>query len=67
MGSGLRRAMASIVSPIVAGVLIEHHMLSTWAWTAAAVAAVGIVVSRNSVVGETVPSADPVTESPTAV
>jgi hypothetical protein len=28
-------SMVSIVSPIVAGLLIEHQMLTAWAWVAA--------------------------------
>lgn len=39
-------SMASIVTPILAGVLIGHHQLTAWAWTAAGVAAVGVVISR---------------------
>jgi MFS family permease len=38
-------SMASVVSPVIAGLLIEHHMLTAWAWTAAGVAAVGILLS----------------------
>ena len=40
-------SMASIVSPVVAGVLIEGHMLTAWAWLAAGVAAIGVVLSRK--------------------
>ena len=40
-------SMASIVAPVVAGLLIEHHMLTAWAWTASAIAVAGIVVSRG--------------------
>lgn len=39
-------SMASIVTPILAGVLIGHHQLTAWAWTAAGVAVVGAVISR---------------------
>lgn len=39
-------SMASIVTPILAGVLIGHQMLTAWAWTAAGVAAIGAVISR---------------------
>ena len=40
-------SMASIVAPIVAGLLIEHQHLTAWAWLAAALAAVGAVLSRS--------------------
>ena len=40
-------SMASIVSPIVAGLLIERHMLTEWAWVAAGLAAVGVAFSRD--------------------
>lgn len=48
------QSMAAIVTPIVAGLLIEYGMLTTWAWTAAAIAAVGVVMSRR---GFTAPAA----------
>ena len=35
-------SMASIVSPIVAGLLIERHLLKEWAWVAAGLAAIGV-------------------------
>jgi MFS family permease len=40
-------SMASIVSPVIAGLLIERQMLREWAWTAAALAAIGIAFSRE--------------------
>ena len=40
-------SMASIVSPIVAGLLIEHQMLKEWAWVAAGLAAIGVALSRE--------------------
>ena len=40
-------SMASIVSPIVAGLLIERHMLKEWAWVAAGLAAIGVALSRE--------------------
>ena len=40
-------SMASIVSPMVAGLLIEHRMLKEWAWVAAGLAAIGVVLSRD--------------------
>jgi MFS family permease len=35
--------LAAIVSPIVAGLLIERGLLAQWAWVAAAVAAIGLM------------------------
>jgi len=40
-------SMASIVSPIVAGLLIQHQMLTAWAWVAAGLAAIGVALSRE--------------------
>ena len=40
-------SMASIVAPIVAGLLIQYRLLSAWAWLAAGLAAVGTVLSRG--------------------
>ncbi len=40
-------SMASIVSPIVAGLLIQHQMLTEWAWVAAGLAAIGAALSRE--------------------
>jgi MFS family permease len=37
-------SMAAIVAPSVAGVLIDRGLLSAWAWLAAALAAVGLLV-----------------------
>ena len=46
---------ASMVAPIVAGFLIEHHHLSAWAWTAAGIASVGLVTTLTSRSGATQP------------
>ena len=51
-------SMASIVSPIIAGLLIERQMLTAWAWVAAGLAAVGIVLSRESLTVYATASAD---------
>ena len=40
-------SMASIVSPILGGVLIEHQLLKEWAWVAAGLAAIGVALSRE--------------------
>jgi MFS family permease len=40
-------SMASIVAPIVAGVLIQRQMLREWAWVAAGLAAAGVALSRD--------------------
>jgi MFS family permease len=40
-------SMASIVAPIVGGLLIEKQMLKEWAWAAAGLAAVGVALSRE--------------------
>jgi MFS family permease len=40
-------SLASTIAPIVAGLLIEHQMLTGWAWTAAGLAVVGVVMSRE--------------------
>jgi len=40
-------SMASIVSPIASGLLIEHGMLAAWAWMASALAVVGVMLSRQ--------------------
>ncbi|HEY6362223.1 MAG TPA: MFS transporter [Vicinamibacterales bacterium] len=37
-------SLAAIASPVIAGVLIEHQMLTHWAWVSAAMAAVGLFV-----------------------
>ena len=44
---GLTQSLASIaqiIGPILAGVLIENHLLYTWAFVAAGVAAMGIII-----------------------
>jgi drug/metabolite transporter (DMT)-like permease len=40
-------SMASIVAPVLSGVLIEHGMLTAWAWAAAALASVGVFLTRD--------------------
>jgi MFS family permease len=40
-------SLASIVAPVLAGVLIEHQHLSLWAWSAAGLAAIGVLMSRG--------------------
>jgi MFS family permease len=40
-------SMASIVAPVIAGVMIQYRLLTFWAWLAAALAAVGAVLSRS--------------------
>ena len=40
-------SMASIVSPVASGFLIGHGLLAGWAWMAAALAAVGVMLSRH--------------------
>ena len=40
-------SMASIVAPIVAGLLIQYRLLTAWAWIAAGLAAVGAVLARG--------------------
>jgi MFS family permease len=40
-------SMASIVAPIVAGLLIERRLLSEWAWVAAGLAVIGVALSRD--------------------
>jgi MFS family permease len=51
-------SMASIVSPIVGGLLIERHLLKEWAWAAAALAAVGVALSREGLPFYATASAD---------
>ena len=41
-------SMASIVSPLASGFLIGHGMLTAWAWMAAVLAAVGVMLSRGA-------------------
>jgi MFS family permease len=40
-------SFASVLAPIIAGVLIQHNMLTLWAWLAAGMALVGAVLSRT--------------------
>ena len=51
-------SMASIVSPIVAGLLIEHQLLTEWAWVAAGLAAIGVALSREGLTFYATASAD---------
>ena len=51
-------SMASIVSPIVGGLLIERHLLKEWAWLAAGLAAVGVALSREGLPFYATASAD---------
>jgi MFS family permease len=51
-------SMASIVSPIVAGLLIERHLLKEWAWVAAGLAAIGVALSREGLPFYATTSAD---------
>ena len=51
-------SMASIVSPIVAGVLIERQLLMEWAWVAAGLAAIGVALSREGLPFYATASAD---------
>ena len=53
-------SMASIVSPIASGLLIEHGMLSAWAWMASALAVVGVMLSRQGWSVYSATPADPV-------
>ena len=53
-------SMASIVSPVASGLLIQHGMLAAWAWVAAALAGVGVMLSRQGWTVYTRASADPV-------
>lgn len=41
-------SMASIVAPAIAGIVIQHRLLTLWAWAAAAMAIVGAVLARPS-------------------
>lgn len=40
-------SMSSIVAPVAAGLLIQHQMLTAWAWATAGLALVGVVLSRE--------------------
>jgi MFS family permease len=51
-------SMASIVAPVVAGLLIERQMLREWAWAAAGLAAVGAALSREGLPFYATASAD---------
>jgi len=51
-------SMASIVAPIVGGLLIERQMLKEWAWAAAGLAAVGVGLSREGLPFYATASAD---------
>jgi MFS family permease len=53
-------SMASIVSPIASGLLIEHGMLAAWAWMASALAVVGVMLSRQGWSVYSATPADPV-------
>jgi DHA1 family tetracycline resistance protein-like MFS transporter len=41
-------SLAAIGAPVLAGILIEHQMLREWAWTAAALAALGLIVWKTA-------------------
>lgn len=51
-------SMASVVSPIIGGLLIERHLLKEWAWVAAGLAAVGVALSREGLPFYATASAD---------
>jgi len=51
-------SIASIVAPIVGGLLIERQMLKEWAWAAAGLAAVGVALSREGLPFYATASAD---------
>jgi len=51
-------SMASIVTPIVGGLLIEKQMLKEWAWAAAGLAAIGVALSREGLPFYATASAD---------
>jgi len=51
-------SMASIVTPIVGGLLIERQLLTEWAWAAAGLAAVGVALSREGLPFYATASAD---------
>jgi len=53
-------SMASIVAPIASGLLIEHRMLTVWAWMASALAVVGVMLSRQGWSVYSATRADPV-------
>jgi MFS family permease len=51
-------SMASVVAPVVGGLLIERQMLKEWAWAAAGLAAVGVALSREGLPFYATASAD---------
>jgi MFS family permease len=51
-------SMASIVAPIIAGLLIQRQMLKEWAWMAAGLAAIGVAMSREGLPFYATASAD---------
>jgi DHA1 family tetracycline resistance protein-like MFS transporter len=51
-------SMASVVAPIVGGLLIERQMLKEWAWAAAGLAAIGVALSREGLPFYATASAD---------
>ena len=51
-------SMASIITPIVGGLLIEKQMLKEWAWAAAGLAAIGVALSREGLPFYATASAD---------
>jgi MFS family permease len=51
-------SMASIVAPVVGGLLIEKQMLKEWAWAAAGLAAIGVALSREGLPFYATASAD---------
>ena len=53
-------SMASVVSPVIGGLLIERHLLKEWAWVAAGLAAVGVALSREGLPFYATASADSV-------
>jgi MFS family permease len=46
-------SMASIVAPVMAGLFIQYRLLTLWAWLAAALAAVGAVLSSGGLKART--------------
>jgi len=56
-------SLASIVAPIVAGLLIEREMLTEWAWVAAGLAAIGVALSHQGFSIRATPTTDAVVGS----